>query len=232
MPTENPRITITVSPELRDQLHEYQHVHRMKNQTQTIVSLIEKGLGRIESQENQKLSTLTSAESLYMQKYRMLDRHGKEMVDMVLDKETERILAAPSVSPIIEFEKFRIYEQRASAGPGIYLGVEGYRTYRVRKDALPRKAAFGVILDGDSMEPKYLNNSIVIISKEPPEIGQAGLYTMGDLGYVKIRGDGELISINKKYAPMPMKKGTEFKGKVIGVLDQSAIIGEIDEYEE
>ncbi|MBR3794865.1 MAG: hypothetical protein IKK34_02385 [Clostridia bacterium] len=232
MPTENPRITITVSPEIRDQLHEYQHVYRMKNLTQTIVSLIEKGLGRTEDQENQKSPALTGAENLFIQKYRTLDKHGREMVDMVLDKEIERILTAPSVSPVIGFDLFRIYEQRASAGVGIYLGAEGYRTYKVRKNALPRKAAFGVILDGDSMEPKYPDQSIVIISKEPPEIGQAGLYTMGEFGYVKIRGDGELISINKNYAPMPMKQGTEFKGKVIGILDPSAIIEEIDEYTE
>ena len=44
MPTDNPRITFTVSEELKDQINEYQFSNRKKNQSQAILSLIEMGL--------------------------------------------------------------------------------------------------------------------------------------------------------------------------------------------
>lgn len=44
MPTENPRITFTLSREMLCRIDEYRFDNRIKSQTQAIVSLIEKGL--------------------------------------------------------------------------------------------------------------------------------------------------------------------------------------------
>lgn len=43
MPTTNPRITFTVSDETMKQIDEYRFNHRMRNQTQAILSLIDLG---------------------------------------------------------------------------------------------------------------------------------------------------------------------------------------------
>lgn len=43
MPTENPRITITMSKEQLEEIKDYLHKNRLKNQTQAILSLINKG---------------------------------------------------------------------------------------------------------------------------------------------------------------------------------------------
>ena len=43
MPTEKPRFTITLEEELVKKINDYKFSHRMKNQTQAVVSLIEKG---------------------------------------------------------------------------------------------------------------------------------------------------------------------------------------------
>ena len=43
MPTTNPRITFTVSDETMRQIDEYRFEHRMRNQTQAILSLIDLG---------------------------------------------------------------------------------------------------------------------------------------------------------------------------------------------
>ena len=43
MPTEKPRFTITLDEELANKIDNYKFTHRMKNQTQAVVSLIEKG---------------------------------------------------------------------------------------------------------------------------------------------------------------------------------------------
>lgn len=43
MPTENPRVTITMTEEQLNEIREYLYSHKMKNQTQAILSLISKG---------------------------------------------------------------------------------------------------------------------------------------------------------------------------------------------
>ena len=43
MPTEKPRFTITLDEDLANKIDNYKFTHRMKNQTQAVVSLIEKG---------------------------------------------------------------------------------------------------------------------------------------------------------------------------------------------
>ena len=52
MPTDNPRITFTVSEELKDQINEYQFNNRIKNQSQAILSLIKAGMDSIESESD------------------------------------------------------------------------------------------------------------------------------------------------------------------------------------
>lgn len=232
MPTDNPRITITVSPEMQEQLKEYQHAHRMKNQTQTIVSLIERGMGKIQNQGNKKPSMPEDTEGSYIKKYSSLDLHGRKVVNALIDLETERMTSAHMQNAIVyDITEFRISRQAASAGTGVYLGPENFRRVIARRDGLPRKASFGVPVSGNSMEPRYHDGDILIIADEQPEMHQVGLAMMGEYGYVKIRGNGELISLNKDYAPIHMEEGAEFKGKVIGVLDQSAIIEELDDDE-
>lgn len=51
MPTQNPRITFTVSAETMKAIEDYKFSHRMKNQTQAILSLIDLGFKALESDE-------------------------------------------------------------------------------------------------------------------------------------------------------------------------------------
>lgn len=44
MPTEKPRVTITMSQEQLSKIDEYRFGHKIKNQTQAILSLIDVGL--------------------------------------------------------------------------------------------------------------------------------------------------------------------------------------------
>ena len=50
MPTENPRVTITMTEEQLNQINEFRYGNQMKNQTQAILSLISKGFEEIERQ--------------------------------------------------------------------------------------------------------------------------------------------------------------------------------------
>lgn len=159
-----------------------------------------------------------------IKKYRALDAHGKEMVDFVFRKETERVSSIRSFFPVVSSRPFRISEQRASAGLGCYLGPESFRTVTVHSDALPHKAAFGVPVAGDSMEPRFHDGDILIISTEQPLLGEVGLFTLDGQGYVKELGDGELVSLNSAYAPIPMDESIICNGKVVGTLDADAIV--------
>ena len=51
MPTMNPRITFTVSEETMKAIEDYKFSHRMKNQTQAILSLIDIGFKVLEGKE-------------------------------------------------------------------------------------------------------------------------------------------------------------------------------------
>ena len=50
MPTEKPRITITMPEDQLDQIKEFQFSNKMKNQTQAILHLVELGFAEIERQ--------------------------------------------------------------------------------------------------------------------------------------------------------------------------------------
>jgi len=43
MPTTNPRITFTISDSLMEEIDEFRYSHRIKNQTQAIIALINRG---------------------------------------------------------------------------------------------------------------------------------------------------------------------------------------------
>ena len=56
MPTDKPRFSITLDEELSARLDEYKFSHRIKNQTQAVVSLIEKGLESLRLEEEARKS--------------------------------------------------------------------------------------------------------------------------------------------------------------------------------
>ena len=114
--------------------------------------------------------------------------------------------------------KWRISEQAAAAGNGIYLGPETFTEYEVDESKLPRGAAFGVPISGDSMEPEYRDGEIAIISKDFPDVGQVGLFTYDGNGYIKKRGEGVLESFNPKYDDILITDDVIINGRVIGVI--------------
>lgn len=230
MSTDKPRFTVTVSDEMKKSIEDFYHAKKFKNQSQAVNQLIERGLDSLLYEKSKLQNPCTSRVSYdlsiselgMIKKYRALDEHGKEMVDLVLEKELERIDSGNDAS--FEATAFRVSDQPAAAGFGVYLGPESFSTVMVRSDALPRHAAFGVPVSGDSMEPKYHDGDILIVSAEKPQRGEVGIYTMDGQGYVKVLGNGELISINSAYAPIPMKEGIICNGKVVGVLNRDDIV--------
>lgn len=226
MSTEKPRFTVTVSDEMKKSIEDFFHSRKFKNQSQAVNQLIERGLDSLINDMDKSHDVgvprythdVSQSETSIIKKYRALDEHGKELVELVLNKELERVNALDDSEGCFDKTAFRISEQPAAAGNGVYLGPESFYTVMVRADALPRNAAFGVPVSGDSMEPKYHDGDILIVSTDKPERGEVGIYTMDGQGYVKVRGNNELLSLNPAYDPIPMTEDIICNGKVIGVL--------------
>ena len=79
MPTEKPRLTIPVTDEERKRIEDYWHEHKMKNQTQAILSLVKIGLNEIERSGNRHVDLkLSQKERQLLDKFRELNSTGKQ----------------------------------------------------------------------------------------------------------------------------------------------------------
>lgn len=88
MPTNKPRVTITMSDEQLERIEKYRFDHKFKNQTQAILSLIEDGFNFISSKANEPLGTKIDFPLKDLEKkYSKLDARGKDIVDTILEKE-------------------------------------------------------------------------------------------------------------------------------------------------
>lgn len=76
---------------------------------------------------------------------------------------------------------------QASAGTGDYLDEENFETRRFPKNTVPEGADFGVYVDGNSMEPTYINGQLVWvrISHELTP-GEVGLFIVDGKSFIKV----------------------------------------------
>ena len=178
----------------------------------TIDYLLDCHTGFIASKEEQE----------HIKKYRSLDPYGQKAVTSVLDIEFERCtyIPEPNREELIEVS---INYAPVSAGFGDEL--EDYEQWE--KASVPltpesRKADFILVVDGDSMEPKFHNGDYILVRKQPAvDIGQIGIFGVDGKGYVKKYGGDKLISLNKKYPDIPLNEDSRCFGLVLGVTDIS-----------
>lgn len=137
-------------------------------------------------------------EMSFLGKYRALDDHGKEMVDVVLERELDRVRAAQAK----EKKNCRIiplYLTPAAAGYASPALGEDYEDYSVDADC---PADFAVKIDGDSMEPYIHDGGTVLVQRAPIAHGDVGMFFVdGDMKckqYCKDNfGNVYLISLNR-----------------------------------
>lgn len=136
-------------------------------------------------------------ESPLMQKYNALDKHGKMVVDFVIEAEYQRCTKAEEV---VEKPKTKIIPLFcAAAGPGEPPSQDGFEDYEVDEDS---PARFAVKISGDSMEPEFHDGDIVLCRKKRPEIGEIAVMMVDGFIYVKQYIEGingfYLRSLNRK----------------------------------
>ena len=167
-----------------------------------------------------------SDEAIKMAKdYDILDRWGQEQIRTIVKLELKRCLEQTKGRESMEAAGELIYfplslsMQPVSAGKGAYLGPEEMETIFVQQNDLTEQASFAVKVAGNSMEPLYSDGDILLVEgADDIRIGEIGVFTMDGDGYVKKRGEGELISLNPEYAPIPMNESIWCNGRVIGKL--------------
>lgn len=84
MPTNKPRVTITISGEQLARIEKYRFEHKFKNQTQAILSLIEDGFNFVSAYSSDADNLIHSD---FEKKYNKLDERGKDVVNAIIDKE-------------------------------------------------------------------------------------------------------------------------------------------------
>ena len=138
---------------------------------------------------------------------------------IALLRESKRFAAAPEPAVL---RSLPLYSLAVSAGTGQFLDGESYEMQPVGPE-VPEAANFGVRVAGDSMEPRFVNGQTVWVkAAQDANNGDIVLCTLNDQSYCKkLRKDENgiaLISLNKKYAPIPVREEDEFRiaGIVVG----------------
>ena len=115
----------------------------------------------------------------------------------------------------------KVFTEPASAGIGLFLNSDQYEEFEVGDD-VPATADFGIRVSGDSMESIYVNKQIVWVHPQNQlENGDIGIFYLNGDAYIKKyqknKDNVQLISLNKKYAPIQIKPEMELRtfGKVV-----------------
>jgi Predicted transcriptional regulator len=109
----------------------------------------------------------------------------------------------------------------ASAGTGEFLDSAAHEMVIVGSE-VPETASFGIRLNGNSMEPRYMDGQIVWVYRTAELFdGDIGIFYLDGQAYCKKlhkgRGYLELLSFNPAYKPIRIKESSDFRifGRVV-----------------
>lgn len=182
-------------------------------------------LGMLLDGEEHFSDTVGEDERRVLTKYRRLDEGGRELVEMVMDKEISRLESSESVPVISEAEEIRmltlpLYMLPVSAGPGTALDDNNYHeTVEVRATRVSIGADYALRVSGNSMEPKFEDGDILLVKRQTAvDVGDLGIFVADGEGYFKRYTGKYLRSYNPAYQDILISNFAEFRccGKVIG----------------
>ena len=162
---------------------------------------------------------IKSSDIKMISKYHKLDVHGKELVDLVLEKEHNRCIA--SINEKSASLRIYTYMQKiAAAGNGFYF--DDIPTETIEAPYM-EGADFIIGVSGDSMEPTYQDGDLVYVEKRQIlHTGDIGIFMINNECFIKEVGENGLLSHNPKYDPIPGSDSIHCIGKVLGKVDMSA----------
>ena len=114
-----------------------------------------------------------------------------------------------------------IYDMPVSAGPGVFVDSPATEEIMIPDNDRTREADFALRISGNSMEPKYRDGDVLLVSNSDyVEVGELGIFILDGNGYFKIYGGDRLISMNKVYGDILLKdfENVSCVGRVVGKL--------------
>lgn len=178
--------------------------------------------------------TLSPEEMDFIELYRQLDSHSKEVVRTIAQKEAERavvsstarqksakILSTPASASRIGKRTVLLYDLSVSAGTGVYLDDAQTSEISIPDNEKTRMADFALRINGNSMEPKYHDGDIVLVEDtDSVEVGELGIFVLDGNGYFKVFGGDRLVSLNSDYGDIILRGYSEVVccGRVVGKL--------------
>lgn len=154
-----------------------------------------------------------------IKKYRNLDAHGRELVDLVLDKEHERYITSISKKPAA-LRMYTYMQKIAAAGNGFYFDDIPTETIEA---PYVEGADFIIGVSGDSMEPTYSDGDLVYVEKRQIlNTGDIGIFMINNECFIKEVAEDGLRSHNPKYKTIPGSDSIQCIGKVLGKVDMDA----------
>lgn len=115
----------------------------------------------------------------FLKKYRELDEHGRQLTELVLNSEHDRVTRARQAVEEKATKIIPLYATPAAAGYANPALGEDYEDYAVPADS---RADFAARIQGDSMEPYIADGSIVLVNRSMP-------IADGDVGLFFVDGD-------------------------------------------
>lgn len=192
--------------------------------------------------ENTHNYTLEDREITLIENYRKLDAHSRELVAMVIAKESERdsvsnnergfsgrlIQGGASVRGAamknavgLSRRRIGLYDLPVSAGTGVYLTDTESVEIVIPDNPETKSADFALRIKGNSMEPKYRDGDVLLVEEcDSVEYGELGIFILDGDGYFKKFGGDRLISLNPDYEPIFLKNFEDVTccGRVVGKL--------------
>jgi SOS-response transcriptional repressor LexA/DNA-binding Xre family transcriptional regulator len=194
-------------------------------------------------EQNDNNYTLEDGEIRLVENYRRLDTHGKELCALVVDKELQRVTCSEYTekgkAKVLTSEELMrrmdeneqgarlgkrpimLYDLPVSAGIGEFLDESRGEEIYIGNNARTAEADFALKISGNSMEPKYRDGDILLVSDcDSVEVGEPAIFMLDGNGYFKIYGGDRLISLNKNYGDIMLKdfQSVWCGGRVIGKL--------------
>ncbi|MCL1846091.1 MAG: helix-turn-helix domain-containing protein [Defluviitaleaceae bacterium] len=181
-----------------------------------------------------EIAITNEKEDDHIKKYRQLDTHGREVVDIILEKEMERVSFLSTRNDAVKniddkWILLKVYTQRVSAELATYLkDVNDYEEMRFVATQVSERADFCVRIESDSMEPKICDGDIVFVKIVPKvEPDNVGIFVYDGETHCKRlridhhRGTVTLESLNKAFAPKQIARPENLHtvGLVIGIAE-------------
>lgn len=172
--------------------------------------------------------TVSPAEYELVRLFRLMDAHGQRMVRVILEEEGIRMhkqlcadmLQTSSSDTVL----LRIAKQAITCESSTYLGPDAFVHIRVRRELLPENVAYALNVRGNSLLPRYKDQDILLIAETRPHSGEIGVFLRDGLGFIRLTGYSELLSVNPAYPPIPLDDSIRPCGTVIGVLHPEDIV--------